>query len=174
MEITEVRIKLIDSDPEEKLLGFCSITLEDAFVVRDLKIIRGVKGAFVAMPSRKLMDRCPRCGSKNQLRAAFCNQCGSKLAENRSMKTAEGKARLYADIAHPVHAACREQIQIRVLDAYEEELILATQPGYKSRYDDFGELGEFEFAIPSTENTNHDKSATTASTALSSSTNGTY
>ena len=53
MEITEVRVKLMD-EPGERLQAFCSITFDDAFVVRDLKIIGGATGPFVAMPSRKL------------------------------------------------------------------------------------------------------------------------
>ena len=77
MVITEVRIKLME-DNNERLQAFCSVTFDDAFVVRDLKIIEGTKGSFVAMPSRKLTDRCSSCGCKNHLRARFCNQCGHK------------------------------------------------------------------------------------------------
>ena len=85
MVITEVRIKLMeDSNENERLQAFCSVTFDNAFVVRDLKIIEGTKGSFVAMPSRKLTDRCPGCGCKNHLRARFCNQCGSKLDEDRA------------------------------------------------------------------------------------------
>ena len=61
MVITEVRIKLMeDNNENERLQAFCSVTFDDAFVVRDLKIIEGTKGSFVAMPSRKLTDRCPQ------------------------------------------------------------------------------------------------------------------
>ena len=77
MHITEVRIKLMD-DPHDRLQAFCSITLDGSFVIRDLKIIQGTKGSFVAMPSRKLTDRCPKCHSKNHLRSLFCNQCGNQ------------------------------------------------------------------------------------------------
>ena len=73
MEITEIRIKLMNGDPNERLQAFCSITFDDRFVIRDLKIIQGTRGSFVAMPSRKLMDRCPMCSTKNHLRAQFCN-----------------------------------------------------------------------------------------------------
>ena len=69
MEITEVRVKLMN-DPNDRLLGFCSVTLDGSFVIRDLKIIQGGKGPFVAMPSRRLMDRCPGCHQKNHLRAS--------------------------------------------------------------------------------------------------------
>ena len=76
MEITEVRIKLMEdnSGSNERLQAFCSITFDDMFVIRDLKIIEGAKGFFVAMPSRKLTDRCHNCGTKNHLRSRFCNQ----------------------------------------------------------------------------------------------------
>lgn len=51
--ISEVRISLRDDD---KLKAFVSITLNDSFVVRGLKIIHGNSGLFVAMPSRKRPD----------------------------------------------------------------------------------------------------------------------
>ena len=53
MKITEIRITLRD---DNKLKGFASITLDDAFVIRGLKIIEGATGPFVAMPSRKRKD----------------------------------------------------------------------------------------------------------------------
>jgi stage V sporulation protein G len=133
--ITEVRIKLME-DNNERLLAFCSVTFDDAFVVRDLKIIEGSKGSFVAMPSRKLTDRCPQCGCKNHLRARFCNQCGHKLDENRALRDQDGRAKLHADIAHPINSACREVVQTAILKAYREEKERAKQPGYVCTYDD--------------------------------------
>ena len=53
VEITEVRVSLRN---DEKLKAFVSVTLNDSFVVRGLKIIRGNSGLFVAMPSRKRPD----------------------------------------------------------------------------------------------------------------------
>ena len=135
MEITEVRIKLVQ-DNNERLQAFCSVTFDDAFVVRDLKIIEGTKGSFVAMPSRKLTDRCPQCSCKNHLRARFCNQCGGKLDEDRAIRDADGRAKLHADIAHPINSACREVIQGAVLRAYSEERERSKQPGYVCTYDD--------------------------------------
>ncbi|MCP4143842.1 MAG: septation regulator SpoVG [bacterium] len=53
MEITEIRITLRGDD---KLRGFASITLDNKFVVRGLKVIEGANGLFVAMPNRKRRD----------------------------------------------------------------------------------------------------------------------
>jgi stage V sporulation protein G len=140
VEITEVRIKLMD-EPGERLKAFCSITFDNSFVVRDLKIIEGASGPFVAMPSRKLTAHCPRCGMKNHLRAQYCNQCGNGLAADRLPLDADGRAKLYADIAHPINSACRELIQEAVVREYEEEVERAQHPDYVSRYDDF----DFEY-----------------------------
>lgn len=138
MVITEVRIKLMEEGHEnERLQAFCSVTFDNAFVVRDLKIIEGTKGSFVAMPSRKLTDRCHHCGCKNHLRARFCNQCGTKLDEDRALRDADGRAKLHADIAHPINSGCREIIQNAVIRAYQEEKVRAKQPGYVCRYDDY-------------------------------------
>ncbi len=137
MEITEVRIKLME-EPGERLKAFCSITFDNCFVVRDLKIIEGSSGPFVAMPSRKLTSHCPRCGTKNHLRAQHCNQCGASLqAADRMPLDTEGRAKLYADIAHPINSSCREMIQERVVREYQEEIKRAKNPDYVSRYEDF-------------------------------------
>ena len=136
MEITEVRIKLMD-EPGERLKAFCSITFDNCFVVRDLKIIEGTSGPFVAMPSRKLTAHCPRCGMKNHLRAPYCNQCGSQLSNDRMPLDADGRAKLYADIAHPINQACRDMIQQKVIEAFQQEQERAKLPGYVSSYDDF-------------------------------------
>lgn len=135
MEITEVRIKLMEG-AEDRLRGFCSITFDHCFVVRDLKIIQGNNGPFVAMPSRKLTSNCPRCRSKNHLRSNFCNQCGFELKNVQLSYDPSGRAKLYADIAHPVNPRCREMIQKRIVDELNREIELAGQPGYRSRYDD--------------------------------------
>lgn len=134
MEITEVRIKLMEGS-EDRLRAFCSITFDHCFVVRDLKIIDGVHGPFVAMPSRKLTGHCQRCGHKNHLRALYCNQCGVRL---RASQDSEGESpqKLYADVAHPINSACREMIQNAVIEELERELARAGEPGYRSRYDD--------------------------------------
>lgn len=140
MEISEVRIKLME-EPGERLKAFCSITFDGCFVVRDLKIIDGSNGPFVAMPSRKLTSHCPGCGMKNHLRAQYCNHCGKRLAEARAPKDPDGRAKLYADIAHPINSFCREMIQECVIQEFYEEIERAKQPGYVSRYDDF----DFEY-----------------------------
>jgi stage V sporulation protein G len=136
--ITEVRIKLMeDNNENERLQAFCSVTFDDAYVVRDLKIIEGTKGSFVAMPSRKLTDRCQHCSCKNHLRARYCNQCGGKLDEDRATRDADGRVKLHADIAHPINSACREIIQSAVIKAFLEEKERAKMPGYVCTYDDF-------------------------------------
>lgn len=148
MEITEVRVKLMD-EPGERLKAFCSITLDNSFVVRDLKIIEGGTGPFVAMPSRKLTAHCPHCRCKNHLRSAFCNQCGAKLHESQTMRDEDGRAKLYADIAHPINSECREMIQARVIAAFEAEKTRAKLPGYVPSYDDFdGGEGMIEIREP--------------------------
>ena len=148
MEITEVRIKLME-DSDDRLQAFCSITFDDSFVIRDLKIIEGTNGPFVAMPSRKLTSKCPQCHTKNHLRAAYCNQCGLRLKDDRAIRDQEGRVKLYADIAHPINSDCREMIQQRVIAEFESELERSKEPGYTSRYDDdFFEEGSDSFDIP--------------------------
>ena len=121
MEITEVRIFPRESE-DKKLKAFATITFDDCFVVRNVKVIEGNKGLFVAMPSRKIKESCPKCGFKNPARSKFCNQCAANMppapppapVEDRSQRQSE-----HRDIAHPITAECREIIQKKVLEAYE-------------------------------------------------------
>ncbi|MBI4708187.1 MAG: septation protein SpoVG family protein [Candidatus Omnitrophica bacterium] len=123
MEITEVRVVLKDS-PDKKLKAYATVTFENAFVVRNIKVIEGATGLFIAMPSRKIKQGCPKCNFKNELRSRYCNQCGSQLPVNIRAPSAEpsGATQLeHKDIAHPITQSFREYLQKRVLDAYEEE-----------------------------------------------------
>ncbi len=127
MQISEIRVKLVENR-SDRLKAFCSITFDNMFVVRDLKIIEGAGGYFVAMPSRKLADRCRKCGAKNHLRSRFCNECGARLGDNRA--AGGQRVKLHADVAHPVNTQAREYIQSSVVEAYEKELERSQQPGY--------------------------------------------
>lgn len=131
MDITEIRIKLLNQRQafEDRLRAFCTVTFDNSFVVRDLKIIEGQSGFFVAMPSRKLTARCPRCGAKNHLRARHCNECGAHLRPRPV--TEENRLRFHADIAHPINADTRNRIESRILEAYKGEIERSKQPGYK-------------------------------------------
>jgi stage V sporulation protein G len=130
MEITDVRVKLV-RDKDERVKAFCSMTLDDELVIRDIKVIEGTSGYFVAMPSRKMSDHCPRCGNKNHLKARFCNRCGVLLPGGPPRKDSKGRLKLHADIAHPITAACRQSIQEAVVTAFKTELSRSKQPGYK-------------------------------------------
>ncbi|MBL7092066.1 MAG: septation protein SpoVG family protein [Candidatus Omnitrophica bacterium] len=131
MEITEVRLFLRDN-PTTKLRAYATITLDNAFVVRNIKVIEGNKGLFVAMPSRRIEEPCPKCGAKNSLRSKYCNQCGSELPQSESPPPTENiggsftgdktpRRSEHRDIAHPINMETREYIQKKILEAYEAE-----------------------------------------------------
>ena len=88
MEITEVRIFLRDTagKPEDKLKAFATITFDNSFAVRGLRVVSGDRGLFVAMPSRKLPDGTRR------------------------------------DVAHPINSEMRQNLEKKVLEAYEAKL----------------------------------------------------
>jgi stage V sporulation protein G len=149
MEITEVRVKLVDRSGD-RLKAFCTITFDNEFVVRDLKVIEGPDGFFIAMPSRKLTDHCPRCGAKNHLRASFCNECGAKLDSNRCDMDEKGRAKLHADVAHPINARCRQKVQDAVVTAYKQEVEDSGKPGYRPKHFDYDDdTGDFDTLVRS-------------------------
>ena len=123
MEITETRVVLKDS-PDKKLKAYVTVTFDNAFVVRNIKVIEGTSGLFIAMPSRKVKQPCPKCNFKNEVRSKYCNQCAAQLPLSpRPMgPDTTGTAQLeHKDIAHPITQAFREHLQKRILEAYEQE-----------------------------------------------------
>jgi stage V sporulation protein G len=142
MEITEVRVKVV-ANKDDRLKGFCSMTLDNEFVVRDIKVIEGTNGLFVAMPSRKMSDHCGQCGGKNHLRAKYCNNCGGALPENRAKEDVKGRIKFHADIAHPINSECRHTIQDAIVEAFEKEMDKSQQPGYKPV-----DLDEADYDVP--------------------------
>lgn len=153
MRLTDIRIKLCEShNPNNRLKAFCALTFDNTFVIRDVKLIEGNDGLFLAMPSRKLADHCPRCGEKNHLRARFCNNCGSHLDENRYQRYQNGnghnRLKLHADIAHPINAECRHAIEQEVVEAFHDEVERSKQPGYVPPSLDGEDFDFLEFSGP--------------------------
>ncbi|MDD5020032.1 MAG: septation protein SpoVG family protein [Candidatus Omnitrophica bacterium] len=126
MEITEVRVFLKDS-PDKKLKAYATVTFDNAFVVRNIKVIEGGSGLFIAMPSRKLKIPCPKCNFRNEVRSKYCNQCATQLpAVARPVgveANADGAQSEHRDIAHPITQTFRDYLQKKVLDAFETEKV---------------------------------------------------
>jgi len=125
MEITEVRVFLKDS-PDKKLKAYVTVTFDNAFVVRNIKVIEGTGGLFIAMPSRKVKQPCPKCNFKNELRSKYCNQCAGPLpvvAAHPLPDQPGVESQEHKDIAHPITQSFREYLQKRILEAYEQEKV---------------------------------------------------
>ena len=123
MEVTEVRVILKDSQ-DKKLKAYATVTFDNVFVVRDIKVIEGGAGLFIAMPSRKVKHACPKCAFKNELRSKYCNQCAAPLpVEANPLRVEEmpSSQAEHRDIAHPITQVFREYLQKKVLEVYTQE-----------------------------------------------------
>jgi stage V sporulation protein G len=123
MEITEVRIILKDS-PDKKLKAYATVTFDNAFVVRNIKVIDGNGSLFIAMPNRKVKAPCPKCAFKNELRSKYCNQCAALLpvaVKSAAEEAGEAVIQEHKDIAHPITQSFREYLQKKILEAYGRE-----------------------------------------------------
>lgn len=74
MNITNVRIRKISDDG--KMRAVASITLDDEFVVHDIKIIDGQNGLFIAMPSKKMSD-----GAFRDVTHPICSEVRNQIKE---------------------------------------------------------------------------------------------
>ena len=97
MEVTNVKVKVMHT--EGNLKAYATITFDDEFVVKDIKVIDGKKGIFIAMPSKPIKNK-----------------------KVEDVESAEEMERLHKDIAHPINPPAREKIQTAILNAYEEAL----------------------------------------------------
>lgn len=123
MEITETKIFLRES-PDKKLKAYATVTFDNAFVVRNIKVIQGTNELFIAMPSRKVKHPCPKCAFKNESRSKYCNQCAAQLPQQPRESGHEAGSLAqseHKDIAHPITQSFREYLQKKVLDAFEQE-----------------------------------------------------
>ena len=120
MEITEIRI-FPKEGQDKKLKAYTTDTFDHAFVVRNIKVIQGASGFFIAMPSRKMKHPCPKCNFKNEVGSKYCNQCGSGLPSGHSQVEFSDSKAEHRDIAHPITQQFREYLQTRILAAYKKE-----------------------------------------------------
>lgn len=120
MEITEIRVFLKEGQ-DKKLKAYATVTFDNAFVVRNIKVIQGSNGLFIAMPSRKLKTACPKCNFKNEVGSKFCNQCAAGLLAKAGAGEAHDAKSEHRDIAHPVTQKFREYLQAEILKAFEAE-----------------------------------------------------
>ena len=120
MEITEIRVFLKEGQ-DKKLKAYATVTFDNAFVVRNIKVIQGANGLFIAMPSRKLKTSCPKCNFKNEVGSKFCNQCAAGLPAKAGDDEVHDAKLEHRDIAHPVTQKFREYLQTEILKAFESE-----------------------------------------------------
>jgi len=119
MEITEVRVSLRESEGR-RLKAYATITFDNSFVVRNIKVIEGNNGLFVAMPARKLKQFCPRCGKKVDVGSQYCSHCGVQLPP-AFKNLDENRQATHQDLAHPINQEFRDYLQNKVLEAYQQE-----------------------------------------------------
>ena len=121
MEITEIRVFLKEGQ-DKKLKAYTTVTFDNALVIRNIKVIQGSDGFFIAMPSRKVKFNCPKCGYKNEVGSKFCNKCGVALpGEQVSVEEDHDAKSNHRDIAHPITKEFRDYLQHKILDAYKKE-----------------------------------------------------
>ena len=94
MQITDVRVRKVAK--EGKLKAVVSITMDEEFVVHDIKVIEGEKGLFIAMPSKRALDGEYRdiahpinSGTRDRIQKIILDKYAEVLEENDDAETAE-------------------------------------------------------------------------------------
>ncbi len=120
MEISNIQLDIVDN-PTGKLRAFCSMTINDQFVVKNFKVIEGNHGLFVAMPSRKLTKPCYNCDNRVFRNANYCDRCGKKFGERGDSGHYDSEES-HTDIAFPIQESFREQLEDRILGEYRSRV----------------------------------------------------
>ena len=94
MQITDVRVRKVAK--EGKLQAVVSITMDEEFVVHDIKVIEGEKGLFIAMPSKRALDGEYRdiahpinSGTRDRIQKIILDKYAEVLEETDDAETAE-------------------------------------------------------------------------------------
>ena len=94
MQITDVRVRKIEK--EGKMKAIVSITLDNEFVIHDIKVIEGEKGLFIAMPSKRALDGEYRdiahpinSGTRDRIQKIILDKYAEVLEETDDAETAE-------------------------------------------------------------------------------------
>jgi stage V sporulation protein G len=128
MEITEIRV-FPKEGQDKKLKAYTTVTFDNAFVVRNIKVIQGSSGLFIAMPSRKTKSPCSKCHFKNEVGSKYCNQCATALPSQAVQEASSDAKAEHRDIAHPITQQFREYLQNKILEAYEKEVARGSASG---------------------------------------------
>lgn len=118
MEITEVRVSLREHEGK-RLKAYATVTFDNSFVVRNIKIIQGNNDLFVAMPARKMKQFCPRCGKKVEVDSRYCSNCGAQMPPPKDPSA--DRQSIHQDLAHPINQEFRDYLQSKILDAYQDK-----------------------------------------------------
>ena len=93
MQVTDVRVRRVEK--EGKMKAIVSITLDNDFVIHDIKVIEGEKGLFIAMPSRKAADGEYRdiahpsnTGTRDMIQSIILNKYETTLLESEAERAA--------------------------------------------------------------------------------------
>ncbi len=123
MEITEICI-FPKEGLDKKLKAYVTVTFDNVFVVRNIKVIQGSEALFIAMPSRKVKNSCPKCNFRNEVGSRFCNHCGAEVPSGIEQERAPDAKTEHRDIAHPITQEFREYLQTKILETYRKETAL--------------------------------------------------
>lgn len=124
LEITEV---IVEPTPAGKVVAYCSITLNGALAIRNIRLIDVGAGAFMAMPNQRARVACPTCSGPTAIGLPYCGRCGAPVPE------APPECPVHHDTCFPVSAEARRFIQDAVMAEYRRVVppalpLAATRP----------------------------------------------
>jgi DNA-binding cell septation regulator SpoVG len=113
MKITEIAVLLTPG--QGALLATADLVIDSDFVVHNIRVIRISDRILISMPNRVTTARC-LCGEKYPVSSRYCCGCGQPAPRPAVLK------KVHSDVAHPLTAEARQQLDAAVLAAYQSVL----------------------------------------------------
>lgn len=115
LHVTEVSVSIPEFKPNPYIRAYANLVLEYAFVVRGIRVVVLPSGkTIVQMPSRRTTQVCEACSANVERGGNYCGHCGVRLGappdDNKSG---------WGDLAYPINAEQRREIDVAVLRAYD-------------------------------------------------------
>lgn len=107
MKLTEINVSFVSND-KSGVVAFVSIVLDGELVIHEIRVIRGERDMFVAMPDRANRVKCFRCRRRSPTTANYCQHCGDRLQHNMPIR--------YLSITNPISSEFREYVETAILD----------------------------------------------------------
>lgn len=123
MQLTSIQVTPIIPPPENGLLAYVEVILDNQLMIHDIRIVKSPNRTILCMPNKAKTQRCS-CGSKVPVVQQYCGDCGCAVQKDLGRRRDQ-----MLDVVHPITASLREIFENEILQEYRESMRGITEGG---------------------------------------------